>query len=175
MRFAVAVLGTSLALLALVGAQPQDVSFTDVTSQAGVAFTNVNGASTDKHLPETMGSGAAFVDLDADGWPDIFLVDGGSMADPQVARRAQHRVLRNRRNGTFEDVTTASGIRHGDYGMGVCAGDYDGDGKVEPGIWRGSATPNASTFWSLNSTNGAATPFALGANGDYAPANFNTH
>ena len=113
------------------GAPPQEVSFADVTSAAHVAFTNLNGASPDKHLPETMGSGAAFVDLDSDGWVDIFLVDGGSMADPQVARRAQPRVLRNRRNGTFEDVTAASGIRQGAYGMGVCAGDYDNDGHVD--------------------------------------------
>ena len=97
---------------------------TDVTVAANVAFTHLNGASPDKHLPETMGLGGAFVDLDGDGWVDIVLVDGGSIADPQVARRAQPRVLRNRRNGTFEDVTAMSGIRQHDYGMGVCAGDY---------------------------------------------------
>jgi hypothetical protein len=107
------------------------VSFTDATAQASVAFTTLNGASPDKHLPETMGSGGAFVDFDADGWVDVFLVDGGSMADPKVAARARHRVLRNRRDGTFEDVTQASGVRHRDYGMGVCAGDYDGDGHVD--------------------------------------------
>src|SRR5439155_887811 len=105
--------------------------FTDVTSSANVAFTNINGASPDKHLPETMGSGGAFVDLDSDGWVDIVLVDGGSIADPQVARRAQPRVLRNRKNGTFEDVTAASGIRQRAYGMGVCAGDVDNDGHVD--------------------------------------------
>jgi hypothetical protein len=107
------------------------VAFTDVTAQANVAVTTLNGASPDKHFPETMGSGGAFVDVDADGWVDIFLVDGGSIADPQVARGARHRLLRNRRNGTFEDVTAASGIGHRDYGMGVCAGDYDGDGRVD--------------------------------------------
>jgi enediyne biosynthesis protein E4 len=112
-------------------AGPPDVSFTDVTVSANVVFTPINGASEQKHLPETMGSGGAFVDLDADGWVDIVLVDGGSMADPKVAARAQHRILRNRRNGTFEDVTAASGIRHRDYGMGVCAGDYDDDGDVD--------------------------------------------
>jgi enediyne biosynthesis protein E4 len=129
------VLSISLAIVALVIAHvsgaPPDVSFTDVTTLANAAFTNVNGASPDKHLPETVGSGGAFVDLDGDGWIDIFLVDGGSMADPQEARRARHRVLRNRRNGTFEDVTAASGIRHTGYGMGVCAGDYDRDGRID--------------------------------------------
>jgi len=113
------------------GADTAPPQFTDVTVKANVAFTHINGASPDKHLPETMGSGGAFVDLDSDGWPDIFLVDGGSIADPQVARRAQPRVLRNRQNGTFEDVTAKSGIRQHDYGMGVCAGDVDNDGHID--------------------------------------------
>jgi hypothetical protein len=108
-----------------------NVVFVDVTAAANVAFPPLNGASPEKHLPETMGSGGAFVDFDSDGWVDVFLVDGGSMADPKVAGQAQHRVLRNRRNGTFEDITAASGIRHRDYGMGVCAGDYDDDGHVD--------------------------------------------
>src|SRR4051794_13668609 len=113
------------------GADSAVPQFTDVTAKANVAFTNINGASPDKHLPETMGSGGAFVDLDSDGWVDIVLVDGGSIADEQVARRAQPRVLRNRRDGTFEDVTTRSGIRQHGYGMGVCAGDVDNDGHVD--------------------------------------------
>ena len=72
-----------------------------------------------------MAGGAALFDYDNDGWLDIFLVDGGSMANQQTAGRARHRLYRNRRNGTFEDVTSASGIQHRGYGMGVCAGDYD--------------------------------------------------
>src|SRR5207247_1290515 len=125
----------SLALLAVMwaaGAPAPEVSFTDVTSSANVAFTNLNGASPDKHLPETMGSGGAFVDLDSDGWVDIVLVDGGSIADPQVARRAQPRVLRNRKHGTLEDVTAASGIRPRAYGLGVGARDIDHDGHLDP-------------------------------------------
>jgi hypothetical protein len=123
----------SFALLAVFWGQSlvQPPPFTDVTVKANVAFTNINGASPDKHLPETMGSGGAFVDLDADGWPDIVLVDGGSIADPQLARRAQPRVLRNRHDGTFEDVSARTGLRQHDYGMGVCAGDYDRDGHID--------------------------------------------
>jgi hypothetical protein len=106
-------------------------SFRDVARQAGLDFVHVNGASDERFLPEIVGSGGLFLDVDNDGWLDVFLVDGGSFADPAVARRARHRLYRNRRDGTFEDVTDASNIRHRDYGMGACAGDVDNDGLVD--------------------------------------------
>ncbi len=112
-------------------AQTATLRFTDATREAGIDFRHVNGASPDKHLVETMGSGGLFFDYDDDGWIDLFLVDGGSFADPAVARRARHRLFRNRGNGTFQDVTAQSGIQHRDYGMGACAGDYDNDGRVD--------------------------------------------
>ena len=105
--------------------------FTDVSRESGIDFRHVNGASAEKHLAETMGSGGLFLDYDNDGWIDLFLVDGGSIVDPTVASQARHRLFRNRGNGTFEDVTSASGIRHVGYGMGACAGDYDNDGRVD--------------------------------------------
>jgi hypothetical protein len=115
----------------IVNAQSPHVTFADVTEQAGVAFQHVNGASPLKHIVETMGSGALFLDFDADGWLDLFLVDGGSVSDPAVAKRAQHRLYRNRGQGQFEDVTRAAGIRHSEYGMGACAADYDNDDRVD--------------------------------------------
>jgi hypothetical protein len=105
--------------------------FRDVARSAGLDFVHVNGASEQRLLPEIMGPGGLFFDFDNDGWLDVFLVDGGSVADVTVASRARHRVYRNRRNGTFEDVTTASGIRRREYGMGACAGDYDNDGLID--------------------------------------------
>src|ERR671910_428587 len=91
--------------------------FRDVARSAGLDFVHTNGASDDKFFPEIMGSGGLLFDFDNDGWLDVFLVDGGSFADPRLARRARHRLYRNRGAGSFEDVTSASGIRHRDYGM----------------------------------------------------------
>ena len=105
--------------------------FRDVARAVGLDFVHVNGASEQRFLPEIMGPGGLFFDFDNDGWLDVFLVDGGSVADATVASRARHRVYRNRRDGTFEDVTTASGVRHREYGMGACAGDYDNDGLID--------------------------------------------
>jgi hypothetical protein len=105
--------------------------FTEATREAGIDFRHINGTSPDKHLVETIGSGGLFFDYDDDGWTDLYLVDGGSFADPAVARRARHRLFRNRGNGTFADMTAQSGIGHRDYGMGACAGDYDNDGRID--------------------------------------------
>jgi hypothetical protein len=106
-------------------------TFRDVAAAAGLTFTHISGPSERKHLPEILGSGGLFFDFDDDGWVDVFLVDGGSIADPAVGRRARHRLFRNRRNGTFEDATPGSGIQHREYGMGACAGDYDNDGSID--------------------------------------------
>ena len=119
-----------------VGAQQSDstsrpVTFANVTQSAGLAFANINGASRDKYLVETMGSGALFFDFDDDGWIDVLLIDGGSYADPAVAAKARHRLYRNLGNGTFRDVSASSGLANREYGMGACAGDVDNDGRID--------------------------------------------
>lgn len=106
-------------------------AFRDVARAVGLDFVHVNGASAQRFLPEIIGPGGLFFDFDNDGWLDVFLVDGGSVDDATVARRARHRLYRNRGGGIFEDVTTRSAIQHRDYGMGACAGDYDNDGLID--------------------------------------------
>jgi enediyne biosynthesis protein E4 len=107
------------------------VIFQDVAKVAGLAVQPTNGASPDKYLAETMGSGALFFDADGDGWLDVFTVDGGSIADAAAGARAQHRLFRNQRNGTFADITSRSRIRATGYGMGACAGDVDNDSRPD--------------------------------------------
>ncbi len=101
--------------------------FTDVTTQAGVQFQHNSGAYGGKLLPETLGSGCAFLDYDADGWQDILLING--MDWPGHKRqRSTLRLYKNNRNGTFTDVTRAAGLDLEMYGMGVAVGDYNNDG-----------------------------------------------
>jgi enediyne biosynthesis protein E4 len=103
------------------------VTFTDVTATAGVKFVHNSGRAGKKFLPETLGSGAAFFDANADGWPDMLLINSRNWKPG--ARPSLHALYRNNRNGTFTDVTSASGLDVEMYGMGVAVGDYDNDGR----------------------------------------------
>jgi hypothetical protein len=105
----------------------------DVTAQAGLQFRHNSGAYGGKLLPETLGSGCAFLDYDGDGWQDVLLLNG--MDWPAAAGRPGHKrqrstlkLYRNNRNGTFSDVTVAAGLDLEIYGMGVAVGDYNNDG-----------------------------------------------
>ncbi len=101
--------------------------FTDVTRTAGIDFRHNSGAYGGKLLPETLGSGCAFIDYDADGWPDILLVNGMDWPGHK-SQRSTLRLYHNNRNGTFTDVTRAAGLDLELYGMGVAVGDFDNDG-----------------------------------------------
>jgi enediyne biosynthesis protein E4 len=104
--------------------------FVDVTGVAGIKFRHQSGAAGRKYLPETMGSGGAFLDADGDGWLDVFLVN--SKHWPKAGRaRTRHALYRNNGNGTFSDATAASGLGVEMYGMGVAAADYDNDGRLD--------------------------------------------
>ena len=104
--------------------------FVDVTQQAGISFQHNSGAFGQKFLPETLGSGCAFLDYDNDGWLDILLIN--SMDWPQHAverpRPTTMQLYRNSGDGTFTDVTQAAGLDAEMYGIGVAVGDYDNDG-----------------------------------------------
>lgn len=102
-------------------------SLVDVTRVAGITFRHNNGAYGGKLLPETLGSGCAFLDYDADGWPDILLVNGSDWPGHQ-RQRTTLALYHNNRNGTFTDVTKAAGLDIEMYGMGVAVGDFDNDG-----------------------------------------------
>jgi hypothetical protein len=97
-----------------------------MTAAAGITFRHHTGATGQKLLPETLGSGAAFLDFDADGRPDLLFVDGFSMP----AAPAKCELYRGVGGGRFEKIAAAvvaDAVRSG-YGMGASVADYDGDG-----------------------------------------------
>jgi hypothetical protein len=115
-----AALASALLWLAAAGR----VEFRDVAASAGLTAVFPNGGDTSKRfIVETTGSGAAFLDYDNDGLPDLFLVSG-----PGAPSRLYH----NEGRGHFRDVTVAMGLdRVTGWGQGVCAADYDNDGFTD--------------------------------------------
>ncbi len=108
------------------------VDFTDVTEAAGIDFVHENGAFGQKWMPETMGSGGAFLDFDGDGWPDILLVNGTRWAGHRDGKGpGTPRLYRNLANGRFADVTREAGLDIELYGMGVSAADFDADDDLD--------------------------------------------
>ncbi len=106
--------------------------FEDFTPSSGIRFKHVNGASSEKLLPETMGSGAAFLDYDGDGKLDLMLVNGTEWPQTGEDRDPGRCALyRGRGDGSFEDVSRQTGMDVEVYGMGCAAADYDADGDVD--------------------------------------------
>jgi tetratricopeptide (TPR) repeat protein len=114
------------------------IAFRDDSEAAGLCFIYHNGESAQHQIPETIGGGVAVLDYDGDGWLDVYLVQGGPFPPEPDRPGPGDRLFRNRRDGTFEDLTVASGItRIGrGYGFGVAVGDYDGDGHPDLFITR---------------------------------------
>src|SRR5438477_10318344 len=104
--------------------------FTDITAEAGITFSHVNGAYGDKLLPETMGGGVAFFDFDNDGAQDLLFVNSSYWPwhVPAGEKLPTAALYHNDGKGHFTDVTAGSGLDVSFYGMGVAIGDYDNDG-----------------------------------------------
>jgi len=107
---------------------PASARFADVTAAAGIHFVQRSGASPDKRMVETFGSGVAWIDYDNDGFPDLYFVNG--------APGSSNALYHNNRDGTFTDVTAKAGVAAaagGDrtFKTGAAVGDYDNDGYLD--------------------------------------------
>jgi hypothetical protein len=116
-------------------------SFTEIGDRAGLTTQTVfGGKDSNRYLLETTGTGAAAIDYDNDGWLDAFIVNGTTLEGFPKGAEPTSRLYRNKRDGTFEDVTGEAGVGLHGWGQGACVGDYDGDGNDDLFV----------TFWGAN-------------------------
>lgn len=113
-------------------ADNRSVVFTDVTQDSGVKFKHYNGKSQRRHIVETMGAGAAFLEYDNDGFLDFYIINGGFVEKRKSRVTYGNMLYRNNNgDGTFADVTKQAHVGDSSYGMGVAVGDYNNDGFVD--------------------------------------------
>ncbi|MDE0960199.1 MAG: CRTAC1 family protein [Planctomycetota bacterium] len=114
-----------------VGAAPP-LPFTDITVESGIEFVHDSGARGEKLLPETMGSGAAFCDIDRDGDPDLILASGRpwpwTEEDPPASTV---RLWLNDGSGSFVESTEQWNLNTDCYATGIALGDIDGDQDLD--------------------------------------------
>jgi hypothetical protein len=109
---------------------PPGFSFTNIAREAGLDAKIVfGGATANKYLIETTGTGVAMIDYDGDGRLDLFFVNGSTLEGFPAGGAPTNHLYRNAGGGRFEDVTERAGLAASGWGQGACVGDYDNDGK----------------------------------------------
>jgi enediyne biosynthesis protein E4 len=127
--------------------------FTDVAPRSDFSYISNNSPAGHKYFPQPMCGGVALFDFDNDGRLDIFFTNGAQLPEMKKTNPSYYNcLLRQRPDGTFEDVTNKAGLtgRHLDFNFGVAVGDYDNDGYED--LFLCSAGRNA-----LYHNNGAGT------------------
>ncbi|MFK8013613.1 MAG: CRTAC1 family protein [Marinicellaceae bacterium] len=107
--------------------QPPKINFTEQAENRGINFIHENGATGERMLPETMGSGVAFLDYDNDGDQDVLFANGTNW--PWDDAKDSHQMLyENDGKGMFTEVSEKMGINDQFYGTGIAIGDVNNDG-----------------------------------------------
>ncbi len=107
------------------------IQLRDVTRQTGIDFVHTDGSSGRRYIVETVASGLALFDYDADGDEDIYFLNGAALPGATLEPPPRNRLYRNDGQWKFTDVTASAGVGDTGYGLGVCTGDYDNDGDAD--------------------------------------------
>ena len=121
-----------------------DFTFTDISVAAGV----------DRSLGAF---GTMFIDVDRDGWVDLFVANGNDVA----FLRTPNQLFHNRGDGTFEDVSANVGVTKSGFWMGTCGADWDNDGDTD--LFVTNLGANAGSPHALYRNNGDGTFTDVGA------------
>jgi enediyne biosynthesis protein E4 len=99
--------------------------------KTGIVWKHDNAMSVRRYLPESMGPGVAIFDYDNDGWMDLYFTNSGPADFFEPTHPLRNALYHNNHDGTFTDVTEKAGVAGKDFGIGVAAADYDGDGWTD--------------------------------------------
>lgn len=139
------------------------IRFRNDAASSGLDFTYFNAhdsATEGSRLQETTGGGVGVLDVDHDGWPDLYFPQGCTWP-PGTDGIHEGQMFRNLRGRSFTNSTAAVGIGDTGFGQGVTVADFDNDGFDD--LYMGNIGPNRlylgngdGTFTSLTSTESLA-------------------
>jgi enediyne biosynthesis protein E4 len=142
-------------------AETNGIQFINTAGKSTFSYTTNNNFTGRKYFPQPMCGGIAIFDYDRDGLQDIFFVNGSKLPELKKTDSSFHNcLLRNKGDGTFEDVTAKAGLSGAelDFCFGVASGDYDNDGFVD--LFICNAGPNGLYH---NNGNGTFTNVTAGS------------
>src|SRR5205085_9927375 len=102
---------------------PEAPWFTNVTASLGLSFKHDSGTIGAYLMPQSIGSGGAFLDYDNDGRLDIYLIH-----NVFTNSHSTNRLFHQEPDGHFRDMSEGSGLDVTGHGMGVAVGDLNNDG-----------------------------------------------
>lgn len=106
--------------------------FQDIAASSGLTVPNTYGGKTRKdYILETTGNGVAIIDYDGDGAEDIFIPNGTTLDGKSPGGPHLPQLYHNDGHGHFTDVGQKAGFNVEGWAQGVCAGDYDNDGRID--------------------------------------------
>lgn len=126
----------SAGLLILISCNQPEISFRDITREAGIDFLYNFGDYTYQNILESSGSGITVFDYDGDHLPDLYMMNGTwieGVSDEQgkVFANTPNKLYRNLGDGTFEEVAEKAGVDDRHWSMAAGAIDYDNDGDLD--------------------------------------------
>jgi hypothetical protein len=121
-------------------AQDLGFHFVDASDESGLDFVYDHGGTGERYMNETMGSGLGLVDLDVDGWLDVYFAQAAATPGYAAPAPMLNTLLRGGPGAVFSHVPAAAGTASGGYSDGIAIGDYDNDGF--PDIYVSNFGPN---------------------------------
>jgi len=112
---------------------PEDGAPVPVTFEVGARLPTKMycGGPAKDHILESACGGVALFDYDGDGLLDIYLVTAAELTPSRERVPHRNALYRNLGGWKFEDVSRQAGVDLAAWGSGACAGDVDGDGRLD--------------------------------------------
>ncbi|MFO7906640.1 MAG: CRTAC1 family protein [Planctomycetota bacterium] len=155
-------------------AEPPDcpIHLVDMTADSGITFRHNHGGSGQGYIVQGMVAGLVLFDYDADGYIDIYFLNGAPLKGTVLDKTPRNALYRNNGDGTFSDVTEQASVGDAGFGLGVTAGDYDNNGF--PDLYLNNHGPNVlyrnngdGTFSNVTESSGVRNGDTVGAGASF--------